>query len=366
MPALLGFFLIVAACNCLLVNGYPDVFILINATDQHFCANGSQTICLSFTDCLADPECLTDNATLNFEPGIHSTIGLTSFEIIQNIHNLSLLGRDATISCEENVGFLFFRTNGLHLNGLTFLKCGSAFFSNAVDILFPSQHERTFLEFKSSVVVASSYDVNIDFIHIVNSSGFGMFAVNLLGVSRIQESIISHSNYHSIHRFQDDFDQCELNPDLFDCAGGGLVVVYDTCSVCSSSDAHRLEISGVVVDHSINLQNWDVYFNTEPAGGLTISLWQEQDYTIQINVSNCILDSNTGVYGGNAAMNFQHGSNFVIKFVNTSFLNGNSEIQHYRVRSKAGGMFCYWQQGAVQDQMAYTKMLTWNQLLCKW
>ncbi len=337
-----------------LASSYVKVDILTRTTSNQFC--GNETLCTTLSQCLLSiSECISENSTLEFEPGIHSTTGLSGMMMIRNVHNVSLLGRNSTIECEMGVGFFFNRTDHLHISGLVFQECGAELLGNVVANLLPSQDRRTFQGAKSSVIISNSYDVNLRSIRIRNGNGYGLFAVNLLGQSGIYDSIITHSNYRAIRHYQHDFSLCE-DPDNLDCSGGGLVLLYDECRRCSSG-VHRLEVSGVVVEHSVNLQQWDVMFFTEAAGGLTISLWQSNTFSAEITVRDCILDSNTGFYAGNAAMNFQHGSNFDIRFLNTSFFDGNPEIQYYRDRSRSGGLYCNWQQGYPLDQTGYSKIL---------
>lgn len=338
-----------------IASAYVNVTILSLTPTRQYCRNGTQ--CMTLYQCLSNlSECISDNTILEFEPGNHTTAGLSRLVIIQNVQNVSLQGKDSTIECGEGVGFLLNAMNYLHISGLAFRDCGAELSGNVVNFLSPSQNRRTFQGAKSSVIIANSYDVSLNSVQIINSYGYGLFAVNLLGQSGIYNSIISRSNFRSIHKYEQNFGRCN-NPDYLDCSGGGLVAIYDECVRCSNG-RHELVVSRVLIEHNINLQQWEVFGNTEAAGGLTISLWQSSYYSVQITVKDSLLDSNVGFYAGNSAMNFQHGSDFNIQFLNTSFLKGNSEIQYFKDRSKAGAMNCHWQQGYPSHEVGYSKILS--------
>lgn len=234
-------FLLIALWNSLLVGASMNVDIVTTTAANHqFCANGSQTLCITLLQCLSSvSDCISENSTLSFEAGIHSTVGLSGMMLVENISNVSLLGRNSTIQCEIGVGFLFKEMNHLLVRGLDFMDCGAELDRSVVLELFPSQNERTFQGAKSAIIVANSYNVNISFASIGNSYGFGLFAVNLLGQSGIDHSIITQSNSCAIHRYQNNFHQCE-NPNNLGCSGGGLVLVYDRCRRCFSGN-HKLE-----------------------------------------------------------------------------------------------------------------------------
>ena len=356
VPDLSSLFLVLLCC-CYTASGYENVYITANSSSQ-FCTppNNLQMPCFTIVHCFRNvPGCVFENTNLHFAPGLHSTAGLSGLVSVVNISNVSLLGRNSRIECEEGVGFLLKEMNNLQIYGLRFLDCGAVLSKSLVEELFPSQCFRVFFGVQSSVVIANSYNVNVTSINISNGNGFGLFAVNWLGQSVLRDSIISHSNRRSVHQFEHDFSLC-IDPDNTNCSGGGLVLIYDRCSMCSSG-THQLDITGMVVEYCANLQNWDVFSNTEPAGGFTISLWQKNLFSVEITIRDSVFDSNTGVYAGNAAMNFQYGSNFHIMFMNTSFLNGNPEIAYYRDKSKSGGLYCHWQQSMTGDRTSYIKVL---------
>lgn len=341
--------LLLVSFKFLLVYAYVDI-----VTNTASCANDSQALCTTLPQCLSSiSECITADSMLSFEAGVHRTIGLSGMLIFQDISNVTFLGSNSSIQCEFGVGFLFNIMDNFTIRGLEFVDCGAVLTRRVVSVLFPSQDPQTFLGTKSALIITNSLNVNINLVSISNSYGFGLFAVNWVGHSGMNHIVVSHSNSRAIRHYQGNFQECE-NPDHQDCSGGGIVVVYDTCGICFPG-VHELELSGVVVEYGVNLQNWDVFMYTEPAGGLTISLWQERAYVVEITVKDSIFRSNTGKYAGNAAMNFQYGANFVVKFVNTSFLHGNSEVGYYRDMSKSGGMYCNWQQGL--DQSQYSKVL---------
>ena len=142
--------------SILFVGAYVNVDIVTStATGQHFCANDSQTRCITLSQCLSSVhECISDNSTLNFEAGVHFTVGLESgMVLIDRISNVTLLGRNSTIQCEIGIGFLFKEVDHLLIRGLAFHDCGAAFTRDVVMELFPSQYRRTFEGAKSALTI---------------------------------------------------------------------------------------------------------------------------------------------------------------------------------------------------------------------
>lgn len=310
-------------------------------TERDSCANNSQTLCTTLSQCLSSlSSCITENATLIFQPGIHSTTGHSGLIAVEGIDNLHLLGQNSTIDCRTRVGFKFLHVDGLQISGLHLKNCGGTFTKVDVMKILPSQDYQAFTGTKVAVLIANSYDVDIKHLNIYNSSGYGLFAVNLLGHSNIYKSTIRHSNYASIGRYQHDYLMCKNNENL-GCSGGNIVLAYERCSLCTG--IHKLDISNVVIEYGANLQAWDVYLNHEAAGGMTVALSQSHSYAVDIVIKDSVISSNTGKYAGNAAV-LLYSTISNITFTNTSFLRGNSEVNYYADISNSGGMYSAWVQ----------------------
>ena len=308
--------------------------------------NDSSFRCLTLSQCFLDiAGCFLTNTSLHFQPGTYSTGALTGMSNVSNIANLRFHGSNTTIKCRNEVGFLFYQIDGLQIYDLKFSNCGVVVDTNSVrectfwaDVL-PSQDPRAFLRTSVAVMIVHSYNVNISHVSIRNSTGYGFFAVNLLGRSSISNSVVAYSNFGAIGQYQDNFDSCK-NPDNVGCSGGNMVVLYEDCKFCLSG-IHQLDISTVVVKHGVNLLYWETFSNIEAAGGLSIST-QQLAYTVDIVVRDSIFDSNTGHNAGNAVVYVLASNNSYIEFLNTTIFNGNSDVKFYADLSITGGVHCFW------------------------
>jgi predicted outer membrane repeat protein len=326
-------------------------------THSRFCGSENHTIleCATLPQCLSRiAECVLDNTTLSLQSGFHSTDGLSGLIEIRNIIDLQIQGHDSVIDCHGNVGFMLRRMDRLLIRELNFHNCGTIFKPRVVSSLIPSLGEssQSFWWTRVAVIVADSFDVLMEEVRISNSSGYGLFAVNLLGSSNLHEITVSRSNYGAIGRYEHNFDLC-MEPENTDCSGGNVVLLYEQCSICSSGP-HHLVVSQMVVEHGVSLERWDVGTSIEVAGGLTISPKQLMQYFVTIVVQDSILTSNIGRYAGNSAV-MLYSTSCQIVYQNTSFLNGNAELSYYADRSFAGGLYAVW--GQVMDDEPFTKYL---------
>ena len=318
-----------------------DSHRLINIVpDSSSCAeNGSEYHCASLLQCFSrDTSCISENTTLVFEPGIFYTLNLTGLLAVDDVPNLQIEGQYSTIVCQLRTGFMFRRTDNLRINQLNFQNCGGVFEDETVEDLIKSQDYHAFGGTAVSVIIANSLNVNLTDITIADSIGYGLFTINLIGNSCIHGAKISHSNHASIERYQHNFKLCK-EPENIDCSGGNVMVFYEDYPEYSSSH-HSLEISGMVAEFGVSLQNWDVFDTTEPAGGLTVHLNQLTS-TVTLVIRDSTFTSNTGKFSGNAALLFTMGSS-LIQLRNCSFLNGNAHTKYYADRSNSGGVYANW------------------------
>ena len=105
------------------------VWILFSRRHLYYIKPLSNTTCTSAQFCITLSEFVqhnstpTKNTTLMFLPGKHT---LRTNISIANTNSYSLLGvlQNATIKCEENVGFTFFNILHIRIHHLVFTSCG--------------------------------------------------------------------------------------------------------------------------------------------------------------------------------------------------------------------------------------------------
>ena len=323
-----------------------------------FCPNATSPQlplqCITLPQCISDlPNCVQDNTTLEFEPCVHSTghlSGMIPFSRRQSVH---LQGLNSTIKCLGKVGFVFWRSDDLYIRGVNFQDCGGALPYRLLEELIVSEDPMVFHGAYGAVVIANSYNVEMREVSISNSTGYGLFAVNLLGNSVIYGTTVSHSNYVAIDHFKHNFSLCKI-PENHQCSGGNVMLLYDKCKVCSAAESHQLELSHLVVEYGASLETWDVNLNTEPAGGLTISPRQSEQYSVILTISDSVIAHNIGRYAGNVAV-LLYGTNSHITFRNTFILDGNAGVKYYADISNSGGLYNFW--GQLLDEGRFSKHL---------
>ena len=83
------------------------------------------------------------------------------------------------------------------------------------------------------------FNVSLSFLFITNSSQIGLLCINLLGISRIQDSVITHSNYRLLK------GKVDCSVDNWECCGSNLWVRFSNPlnKVASNFTVERTKIS---------------------------------------------------------------------------------------------------------------------------
>jgi len=144
-----------------------------------------------------------------FLPGVHilkanSSIHVSNVSqllLIASIGNLNYITQPSTIQCEINAGFSFVNTTHLEIHNLIFSNCGQP-----VSFASASMH--------AALAFHSVFYLTISEVTVQNSSGYGMYAVNVLGIS---SSIIRST-------FQFNSGSTTYN-------GGNIAIFYKECSI---------------------------------------------------------------------------------------------------------------------------------------
>ena len=296
---------------CVLCCQQTSCHLVDVVTEGSSCSDNGTTSpleCATLTQCFSRvATCIFENTTLSFEYGsYHSTAGLRGLVVIRDLAGITIQGHNSTVECHVNVGFMFRRVDRLQIQGLNFRDCGSIFMPSVVQSLVPSlaDFSQTFWHTKVAVIIADSYNVNLRDIMISNSSGYGLFMVNLLGNSTLLDTAVSRSNYAAIRRYEHNFDLCR-DTENTDCSGGNVVLLYEECRVCSPGP-HRLEVSRMIAEEGASLELWDANLGVEVAGGFTIPPRQFSQYFVTIVIQDSMLASNIGKYAGNFAVQLHH------------------------------------------------------------
>ena len=179
-------------------------------------------------------EFFKSNSTLQFLPGIHI---LESNEAnkpttIENVHNLTLIGNNTFINdtfmlvpssqihCNGSGGLLFTAVHGLFIGNLLFSRCGA---------VLPWPFDGRFRAALTIGLIPQEniFDVNITRVVIQNSTGYGLYACNVLGNSAISDSTFIYNNYNGSQEY----------------FGGHIRMSYHNCSENAGNSTFMIQSS---------------------------------------------------------------------------------------------------------------------------
>ena len=257
--------------------------------------------CLTLMDYAKYPENFSNDTTFKFLPGNHSLDGVRIH--IHYVNNLTLSGLQENgtdsglpiVQCSGPIsGFWFEDTLNLQIDSLGFNNCG-------------------FYQYKKhSQALLMQYVTNLYLYNVLvqNSSGYGLYFVDLKGSSFFRNIVIegSHNNtaclggnMQMIYQIEREFSQHSLQiNDSF--LMNGFISGYNNCS------RHEGYASGLGVllattnSISITLRNVTLSGNTARNGGnLAISyvhLDTTTAWTSSVTLDNCTISNGTALLGG--------------------------------------------------------------------
>ena len=163
---------------------------------------------------VGDPELqsryLRSNTTLHFIPGVH----VFSDEIlvdIRSVENFALVGttNQSIIWCTKPAGFFFSRVAVLSIHGLVFVDCGIDLAS--LNELLTSDY----LPLRATLCFSLVTHLNISQTAVINGTGHGFLALNVLGNVSIYHSILwsnkgrpEYSGGNALFRFSPIEEEC--------------------------------------------------------------------------------------------------------------------------------------------------------------
>ena len=204
----------------------------------------------------------TSNTTIEFLPGEHEIDGLSVRQVVifgvSNIIWRGLSGKKTFLRCKQEFAFVFKEIINLTLGDLTIYNCGYSHISFHASKVF-------FLGFtKGEIALAALLLQSVNSIRIINvtiqnSKGYGLLAVNMLGVSIIESSVFLENNL-----------QTKLNNEV----GGNALIFYSHYHPCSTSDTVYLIVNNsyFLNGSSSSSSNFTVFSNLHANGlGLLIT-----------------------------------------------------------------------------------------------
>ena len=255
---------------------------------------------LSSTDCYSIPleyvpDYLNNSMVLQFNT---SELTLTTLLSIEGKKNISLLGMNGgtKISCyppdvsnhsNTGAGLAFIAVQNLTLANLTFEKCGALQTSTSA----PST------KFRCSIYILNCTSIHIANVVVRNSSGTGVALFDTFGIVSIENSYFGWNRVPA--------------SEILKYSGGGGVHVELSC--CNESLQMTFQACYIFDNNASNHDPDDPGFTTPlgyqgmaRGGGLCLKV---QLATVVINISHCVFERNSAIWGGGLYLNLRDGSN---------------------------------------------------------
>ena len=146
---------------------------------------------------------ISSDTTVIFLPGNH-TAGANKSIVIANVSNIILKGNGSAIQCTESVavGFVFIRITNLSVSNLHFYHCGAVPEEVHQDT-FDISHFTSVYGIKDSpcLCIIQVSHVHISGVYIYNSTGSGLFGLNVMGNFIISQSSFIKNNRNCVIQF---------------------------------------------------------------------------------------------------------------------------------------------------------------------
>ena len=280
------------------------------------------------------------DTTFVFLPGMHP---LNEVMMIENLHNLTLTGENATIQCNEAVGMSFTNVTLLTLHGITLTRCGRNIgpsdFNDSVSVF-----GRTMFNFSVGIRVALfinyALDVLLSDVTISYSFGYGLVAVNMLG-----DSIITQSHFEKNNNYSLDNSSCFDNISLY-CKGGNAILMYTDLLECPSTPLqYSLKVDDSTfeggVDAGLTFQPFTLALqrnDVELIGGAGLGLLlMQSSYGLNANITNINASENAAFVGANVYINvWDYVDNSTITITNSNMTYGNAYDRFRDILEVAG------------------------------
>ena len=342
-------------------------------TTVHVCPNetdAASQICVSFSKCLSDTaSCFSSNTTLLFEPGVYNVTNDTMHTpavIVRNVENLHLKGArkrsniPATkIVCHTGVSFTFTGMLNLNLSDIGFIQCGTEILPSVREAMLDEIN--SFLNFggtlRVALLVANSRGLTLAHVHLNNSNGAGLVAVNALGLS-VTNSVFSGNNWDAAIEEIGLHEKSAFNARQGIAKGGNAVLLFTDTKhnggICGESSNRRKRytvnvssstfVQGVHIDYNdINLPRHFVVssqYNFTVGGGLSMVMAQ-RDYNLDITIQTIMSFQNFAYLGANLCIFvYDVVKSSTISISNSSFHEGNGLLpfRKFSYLTKASGL----------------------------
>ena len=295
--------------------------------------------CLTLSEYLQNvSNFLTSNTAIHFLPGIHTLGSSDDLLFVENVRDLSLFGdggQNTILNCTEKLGFSITNAVNIHISNIMITNCGQMITTllNEYSPLDLSVHKNT----TAALTFLNIDSLTLHNVQIEGSYGYGLFGVDVGGISTLTNCTFSHNGWKQIDSSTLNYASTENPP------GGNALFVYP-CSKPIWTWTMKLNISHCEFAHGIDaassdFEMWSKSSHRVSGGsGLGILLYCRQGFrTFIFYVADSIFHHNKSPHGPGANMLIL--SRIVTELIINSEVNINKCNFNNGEALDGGGMF---------------------------
>ena len=303
----------------------------------------NSSVCIDFAKCFTEnTTCFKSYTTYAFASGEY-TLGVNSLQgvfVTRSIASLKLVSLHqsnayntlVTLHCNNYSSFAFMNITNLTISGIRFSSCGGVPIARFVVAAMQDYTHSFFTvphDMRAAVFLINIRNLNTTDISVYQSNGVGLLAINILGYSALNNTVLSKRAIQ-----MDRITDTE--------AGNAIFLYTDTNRTCTTDNTEQtmLTISdatmsfGVSLQHNIGSRSYDV----PSGGGLSITLAQT-DYNISIQLTRVTAHDNLSLQGANILVCvYEHTNSFHIDIQDSTVKNAN-KILFTLNNTEGGGLY---------------------------
>ena len=297
--------------------------------------------CFTWSECLMDPsQCFSSHSNVTLLPGEYP---LHQYLLVRDVASLSIYGgvsvsghaRDnqVVINCNDTAGGIgFFNVTDFVLSGITLVSCGVSgadivkdfSLSAALSIMLGPQ----MMSNHYALHMFDGINVNLKRVFITNSSQTGLLCISVLGTSRIEDSVFTHSNYGLLEDYMRGEVRCSKGEQK--CVGKNVwVVILDNINFYTNYTKVDFIIEGTEISYGVNLTPANLLVTGSAGVGIFLGpqLRYELHRSITITISNCSFRYNIGKRLAHLCIGILGNSSVLVKDCSFTYANRmNSDI----------------------------------------
>ena len=222
----------------------------------------------------------TSNTRISFLHDIHN-INQSGKFLVKNVFNLTLTGynvssSNAVIVCMQPASLKFETMENLVMKHLSIIYCGYL-----IPLLDYGTNTASVAVFFEEIIVLKLSNFSVE-----NSTGFGVFGVNVLGNSSISHSRFMFNNYYTLNLTNCSYGQGS-------CTGENMYLIYVTHNFILSGGPNMISIDSCVFSDGVGITE------DKLSSGLGISSISNFQYKIDVSICNVVSTRNIAGRGAN-------------------------------------------------------------------